>query len=201
MDDAAMPTRKLPPASARTVPGKFAHFVVKTAQFDAVRRWYRTVLQARVAMENEMLCFLSYDEEHHRVAIINMPHLRPAEAERAGVHHVAFTYRSLGDLLANYRRLKAEGIEPAWCINHGPTTSMYYRDPDGLSVELQIDNFASDDALNAYMAGSDFAENPIGVIYEPEDLICRYEAGEPVESLQRRPPLPAGKTPMDMLRL
>jgi len=26
-------------------------------------------------------------------------------------------------------------------VNHRPTTSMYYRDPDGNRVELQIDNF------------------------------------------------------------
>src|SRR5690349_12898260 len=176
MNDVATAKRRLAAAHERIVPGKFAHFVLKTAQFDRMVEWYRMVLDARVAMRNDMLCFLTYDEEHHRVAFINMPDLAKGEAHAAGVHHVAFTYRGLGDLLATYRRLKSKGIEPYWCVNHGPTTSMYFRDPDGLSVELQVDNFATDAELNAYFAGTDFTLNPIGVIYDPEDLIRRYEA-------------------------
>ena len=44
----------------------------------------------------------------------------------------------------------------------------------------------------------DFAANPIGVIFDPEQLIRDYEAGVPLDDLVRRPPLPPGKTPMDM---
>ena len=44
------------------------------------------------------------------------------------------------------------------------------------------------------------AEKPIGIRFEPDELIRRYEAGEPLESLRQRPPLPAGKTPLDMMR-
>ena len=75
---------------------------------------------------------------------------------------------------------------------------MYYRDPDGLRVELQIDNFATAEEGQAYLTGSDFADNPIGVIYDPEQLIRDFEAGLSMDELVRRPPLPAGKTPMDM---
>ena len=116
----------------------------------------------------------------------------------AGVHHIAYTYGGLGDLLSTYRRLKTAGIEPARCINHGPTISMYYRDPDGLRVELQIDVFATMDEARAYFTGPDFAENPIGVIFDPEQMIREYEAGRPLDDLVRRPPLPPGKSPLDM---
>ena len=51
------------------------------------------------------------------------------------------------------------------------------------------------------MRTGQFAANPIGVVFYPEELIARYEAGEPIESLTARPPLPAGATPFDMLRL
>ena len=40
-----------------------------------------------------------------------------------------------------YKRLKQQDIVPWWCINHGPTTSMYYRDPDNNQIELQVDIF------------------------------------------------------------
>ena len=42
----------------------------------------------------------------------------------------------MGELLGNYRRLKAVGIMPVWCINHGITTSIYYADHDGTMLEL-----------------------------------------------------------------
>ena len=197
MNPVATATRTLPASSARISPEKFAHVVLKTANFDAIIAWYATVLQARVAFRNDFIAFLTYDDEHHRVAVLNSPASPAPNDAAAGVHHIAYTYPGLGELLATYRRLKASGIEPARCINHGPTTSMYYRDPDGLRVELQIDNFTMDQA-NAYFTSPDFAENPIGVIFDPEDLIRDYEAGVPLEDLVRRPPLPPGKTPMDM---
>jgi hypothetical protein len=39
---------------------------------------------------------------------------------------------------------------------------------------------------------------PIGVIFDPEQLIRDYEAGLAFDDLVRRPPLPPGKTPMDI---
>ena len=190
--------RTLPTSSQRISPRKFAHVVLKTANFHDVISWYATVLQARVAFRNDFIAFLTYDDEHHRVAVINMPDSPAPEPAAAGVHHIAYTYGDLGELLSTYRRLKASGIEPARCINHGPTISMYYRDPDGLRVELQIDVFATMAEAHAYFTGPDFAENPIGIIFDPEELIRDYEAGRAFEDLVRRAPLPPGKTPLDM---
>jgi catechol 2,3-dioxygenase-like lactoylglutathione lyase family enzyme len=198
MSTATTTTRTLPATSQRISPQKFAHVVLKTAKFNDVIDWYATVLQARVAFRNDFIAFLTYDDEHHRVAVINMPDSPTPEPAAAGVHHIAYTYADLGELLSTYRRLKASGIEPARCINHGPTISMYYRDPDGLRVELQIDVFATMDEAHAYLTGPDFAENPIGIIFDPEQLIRDYEAGRAYADLVRRPPLPPGKTPMDM---
>lgn len=198
MTTTATAPRALPAPAQRIAPEKFAHVVLKTANFDAVIEWYATVLQARVAFRNDFIAFLTYDDEHHRVAVINAPGSPAQDPAAAGVHHIAYTYAGLGELLATYRRLRARGIEPARCINHGPTTSMYYRDPDGLRVELQIDNFATMDEAHAYLTGPDFAANPIGVIFDPEQLIRDYEAGFALDDLVQRPPLPPGKTPMDM---
>jgi hypothetical protein len=50
------------------------------------------------------------------------------------------------------------------------------------------------------MTSGEFAANPIGVIFEPEELLARYRDGEPLSSLLRRPPLPEGVTPFEMLR-
>ena len=197
MDSHADKVRR-PLDSKPVSPQLFAHFVLRTADREPLKKWYQTVLNARLVFENDYISFITYDDEHHRVAVINMPDSPTPEPAAAGVHHIAYTYADLGELLSTYRRLKASGIEPARCINHGPTISMYYRDPDGLRVELQIDVFATMDEAHAYLTGPDFAENPIGIIFDPEQLIRDYEAGRAYADLVRRPPLPPGKTPMDM---
>ena len=193
------PIRRIAPASEAISPVKFAHFVLRTGQVDTMAEWYRTVLAARIVFRDERLCFLSYDHEHHRLALIQIPGLEPRDPDGTGTDHVAYSYRDLGELLATYRRLKAAGILPHWPINHGLTTSMYYRDPDNNRVELQIDNFATEAECQAYFRSKAFRDNPVGVTYDPEDLCRRYEAGEPIAELLRIPPLPEGKIPWDML--
>lgn len=182
-------------------PVKLSHLVLLTRDLPRMRDWYATVLEATVTVEDPMLCFISYDDEHHRVALVSMPDLPPRHGPQVGLHHMAFTYRNLDDLLRTYERLKRLGIAPYWPIHHGVTLSMYYRDPDGNSVELQVDAFASMSDAKDYMRSDAFRSNPIGVIYDPEELLRRHRAGEPFESLRQRPPMPAGKTPADMLRI
>lgn len=46
---------------------------------------------------------------------------------------------------------------------------MYYRDPNGTRVELQVDNFDTADEADAFMRSAAFAKNPIGTDFEPEE--------------------------------
>lgn len=182
--DVPVPARQ----RGKIAPVKLAHVVLRTGDAKRLVAWYCTVLEAESALENGMLNFLTYDDEHHRIAIFQLPGVdRAPERTTTGLEHFAFTYASASDLFATYDRLKAAGIIPYWCINHGPTLSMYYRDPDGNQVELQIDLFDTLEATNAWFAQSDFATNPIGVKFDPDDLIRRYRAGESPEVLFRRP--------------
>src|SRR5438445_13626013 len=75
-------------------------------------------LAPRIVHENEFISFISYDDEHHRVAFLNPGALAPREpgerdsgdfraGEEAGPHHMAFTFKSLDELLDNYTRIKA----------------------------------------------------------------------------------------------
>jgi len=191
---------KLATNRGRVTPVQLAHIVRRTSRFDEMLKWYQTVLGAEIAHADGMLAFLTYDDEHHRIAIARIPGLADQPPMAAGTDHVAFTYADLGDLLYTYVRLKSAAIEPYWCINHGPTTSMYYKDPDGNRVELQVDNFPTADETNRWMHSGDFAANPIGVVFDPDDLLTRYKAGEALERLTARSPLPEGTTPFEMLR-
>lgn len=186
----------------RIAPSHLAHIVFKTPQFKSMVEWWCTVLEAKPAMANENLAFLTYDEEHHRVAIVNMPALLPTVGFTRGLDHVAFTYATLTDLLSTWKRLEGLGINPVWSTNHGPTTSIYYADPDGNKVELQIENFDSPEDILAWSANSDFSSNPIGVDFDPADLYARLEAGESETSLKERPvigPRGLGSIPRSVL--
>ncbi len=169
----------------RIAPAKFAHCVIRTKQFDSVVTWYKTVLEAEPIFENPMVCFMTYDEEHHRIAVANIPTLVDRPDNAVGLDHMAFTYDGLDDLLRTYCRLRDTGITPSTCIHHGPTLSLYYLDPDRNQVELQIDAFDETREMMEWIAGGQFASNPIGVLFDVEDLVKRWESGEPVEQLKK----------------
>jgi catechol 2,3-dioxygenase-like lactoylglutathione lyase family enzyme len=179
------------PATARerglVAPSKFAHVVYLTSHFEALIGWYKLVFEAEVVFGNADIAFLTYDEEHHRIAIIRVPDLDRRPPGCAGVHHVAYGYDTLAELLGTYERLKAFGIVPFWAVNHGPTTSLYYRDPDGNQMEFQVDNFDTVAESAAYFLTKDFARNPIGVEFDPEQLLLRLRRGEAEALLKKRP--------------
>ena len=171
-------------------PTKLSHIVLQTNRRDEMRDWYCRVLGAEVLHENEFICFISYDDEHHRVAFIDpgplaerVPDQRRAGSE-AGLHHVAFTFAGLDELTETYQRLEKLGIRPHRCVNHGVTTSMYYHDPDHNQVELLVDNFATAAEGQAYMRRRSATDkNPVGIVYEPDELVARVRAGLRVEEL------------------
>jgi hypothetical protein len=170
---------------APIAPSKFAHVVYKTHRFDELVDWYIKVFNARVQHRDERLAFLTYDDEHHRFAFINLGAAReerPRHDDDSGVHHVAYTWRNLGELIATYKRLKALGIVPLRPIRHGLTLSMYYQDPDKNMMEFQIDLMDRAGA-DAFMKGMSFATNPVGELFDPDQLAARFDTGEPVDDL------------------
>jgi hypothetical protein len=75
--------------------------------------------------QDDALCFITFDEEHHRVALLTPPvPLERKTSITAAAHHVAYTFDDLDDLLARYELLRDKDIQPAVCITHGVTTSM-----------------------------------------------------------------------------
>ena len=181
MADAPIPARD----RGKIAPAKFAHCVIRTRHFDALVDWYKTVLEAEAAFENAFICFMSYDDEHHRIAIAANPTLEDRPLNAVGVDHIAFTYAGLDDLLHTYCRLKDAGITPSTTIHHGATLSLYYLDPDRNQVELQIDAFDSLQESMDWLTTEQFQRNPIGVLFDVEDLVRRWKDGEPVGELRK----------------
>jgi catechol-2,3-dioxygenase len=166
---------------------KFAHVVFRTGQPNQMRDWYCTVLDGYVVYQDQALCFIAYDDEHHRVALMSLP----VESQRkhpatACAHHVAYTFENLDALLDRYMLLRDQEMIPAVCIAHGVTTSMYYQDPDGNFVEMQIDNFATPADATNYMRGPEYAGDSVGPAFDPEAMLTARRGGARVEELTDR---------------
>lgn len=174
------------PASIVKSPSKLAHVVLRTRNLQPMIQYYTTFLGAQVIYENDFIAFLSYDDEHHRIALIQAPGTQAKVPTSCGLEHIAFSFDTLQDLLLAYRQRRQKGIMPLWPVNHGPTTSIYYRDPDGNEIETQVDNFQDAEKATEFMKSKAFAENPIGVDFDPEEFIERLEKGEDAAVLQKR---------------
>ena len=164
-------------------PVKLAHVVLCCRRFEETLAWYKTVLVAQAAFENHFIAFLSYDEEHHRIALVNVGKDALEISPGAGVDHIAFTVKGVSALMNHYNRLKAQGIIPVWCVHHGCTLSMYYADPEGVRCEFQVELFDDMAVFSELMLGEAFAANPIGIEYDPEKLLQRYLTGESEDHL------------------
>ncbi|KAL8388787.1 hypothetical protein RB595_008929 [Gaeumannomyces hyphopodioides] len=177
-------------------PVEMAHFVVRTHNMDATVDFYQKLLAADVVQRTERMTFLSYDHEHHRLAVALDPSALPRPKAQqpngsgsgpaasgpppavCGFDHVAFTISSISDLLLGYRARKELGIKPLYCLNHGISASMYYADPDGNKVELQAQNFADPEMAKAYMQSPEFLKSPRGPSFDPDRLLQALDGGE-----------------------
>ncbi|KAK5164985.1 uncharacterized protein LTR77_009650 [Saxophila tyrrhenica] len=149
-------------------PSKLAHIVFKTNQMDRMKQFYCNFLGGRVVHANDFIAFITYDDEHHRIALVQFPNTTDKEHNSCGLLHVAFTFDSLKDLCMAYRQRKALGIRPGW----------YYQDPDGNQIEAQVDNYDNPDDATAFMDSEMFARNAFGADFDPEELCAALDRGE-----------------------
>ena len=78
--------------AGRVTPRQMAHIVIKTSNYEPMIDWWLKVLDATIVVKRPNATFLTFDAEHHRVAIVNVPRLRAFDVNRCGVDHIAFTY-------------------------------------------------------------------------------------------------------------
>ena len=64
---------------------------------------------------------------------------------------------------------------------------MYYSDPDGNQIELQVDNYPTVEEAGDFFFSPAFAKNPIGVDFDPAELARRLRAGEDELAIKVRP--------------
>ena len=165
------------------------HINLKTRRLPEMVEWYGIVLTMKPTFQFPGGAWLTNDAANHRLALLTSPQLRedPDKLSHTGIHHSAFEYATIANLLDTYTRLKSQGIEPHACLDHGMTTSFYYVDPDGNSVELQVDNFGNWQESSEWMrTAPEFAADPIGMPVDPAQLVGAFQAGASFAELHQR---------------
>jgi catechol 2,3-dioxygenase len=184
----------------RVIHPRLHHYGLTTANLETMCKWYATVLGMSVVFETSSAlgkdapikvgaAWVTNDTANHRVGLIAIPQLTkdPQRSAHTRLQHTAYEYASLDDLLSTFVRLKGEGILPLLTVDHGPTLSMYYSDPDGNSVELVADNFGDWEKSGHFMRTSpEFAARPMGSYVDPEKLLAAWAAGASPAEIHHR---------------
>ena len=165
------------------------HVNLKTTRLQEMIDWYATVAGLTTIFQFPGGAWLTNDGANHRLALLTSSQMSD-DADKlvhTGMHHIAFEYATFDDLLSAYTRLKELDIKPHMALDHGMTLSFYYVDPDGNSVELQVDNFGDWVQSKEWMSTSpDFAANPIGMFVNPDQLVAARKAGGSHVDIHRR---------------
>jgi catechol-2,3-dioxygenase len=167
---------------------KLHHVTFKTNRLDEMVDWYALVVGVQVQFRDQGAAWTTNDAANHRIAFLMAPGLADdaQKINHNGMHHCAFEYDSFDDLMSTFDRLRKAGLQPAFCLDHGMTISLYYQDPEGNYVELQSDSFSDWERSSEFMRTSpDFAANPIGTFFDPARVYDELQSGVDFTALQK----------------
>jgi catechol 2,3-dioxygenase len=166
------------------------HVSLKTVRVDEMIEWYGRVVGMQVTHRLAGIVLMTNDDANHRLALISSQRFGDdaGRLRHVGMHHIAFEFPTVDDLLGTCERIARDhGYRPHMTVDHGITLSLYFLDPDGNSVELQVDTHADWAASTQFMVSSpQFAAEPIGTFCDPEALLAAWRAGADIDELHRR---------------
>jgi catechol 2,3-dioxygenase len=136
---------------------------------------------------------VSFGYQHHDIALI------PARGANGGptpvgMNHFAIEVRDYCELVRFTGRLIDAGVAIERAIDHRTGVGVYFKDPDGNSVELWCENFPTMERAIAFgeEMTEEFEENHIGYPLDVQQLYRDYKAG--VGSTSSGPIRPAAES-------
>lgn len=66
-------------------PSRLAHVVLRTSNLKEMSPFYKTFLGGEAQIESDQVAFITYDDEHHRLALVQRPDLQKLPPKSCGL--------------------------------------------------------------------------------------------------------------------
>jgi catechol 2,3-dioxygenase len=128
---------------AKSMRPTLTHMGIFVTDVELMVRFYTEVLGLTltdrgqgISFNNELVFMSSDPEKHHQFVLASG---RPREATFSTVMQASFTVGSLDDLRAVKAKALAGGASQLRALDHGNAWSIYFKDPEGNTVEVYLD--------------------------------------------------------------
>ncbi len=146
---------------------KVGHVVLKCQDLEKAREFYVDVLGMTLAkFDPNRGMFLRFNDYHHDIAIFKTgPDADPPKQNQVGLVHVALVVDDLDTVKAWYAKLKSKGVPIVGTADHAVTNSMYFKDPEGNTLEIYCEVPFS--VYDWHTQGMGFIAHPLNLETEP----------------------------------
>lgn len=149
-----------------SIPREMGHVVLNVTDVEKSTKFYRDVVGFQLSRHRAdwTAAFLTCGVVHHNLALFKAPEgAQPYQPGQVGLRHFAFKVENYEALQRAHERLVAAGTTIDHITNHGTTRSVYFRDPDGMLMELFSDTFVNEADGLAYMRSSSARGTPLDI--------------------------------------
>jgi catechol-2,3-dioxygenase len=153
-------------SSLAGVPREIGHLVLNVSDVARSTAFYRDVVGFQVSRygPDGDRTFLTCGAMHHNLALFKAPAgAEPLPKKRIGLNHFAFKVESYEALQQAHQRLQAANAVIERVVDHGMTLSVYFHDPDGITMELFHDTFDTAAEGLAFMKATPGQAKPINI--------------------------------------
>jgi catechol 2,3-dioxygenase len=166
---------------------RLAHMGIYVHDRDKMRRFYTEVLGLMVTDEGQgradmHLTFMSGNpQNHHQLVLVTG---RPDTSGFNPIQQMSFMVDTLADLREVHRRALALGATEMRPVSHGNAWSIYFKDPEGNTVEAYLDTPFH--VPQPHGKPLDLGKSDEQILRETEDQ-CRQDPGfMPIEQFQQQ---------------